>query len=299
MDKNRFDALARLLGTSRSRRATLGALLGGAMLGVGIDAEAKRRNKNKNKNKQRRRRNRNQAAQTCFGTKTCDFPSDGQSFRECNLAGADLPSCDGCDFRRANLADTDFYGHRFQGVSFRQANLSSADMRGADVSGSSFRDACLVGASLLDANTNGASFRGALFCNTILPDGTIANDDCGRLTECCPNCLPVGAACGGTIPGSCCDSDCINGVCQVECVKDSDCGFDFFCCGNNCVTFCCDGSQCPQGICVDGNCAECVKDSDCPEDFVCCAGACLQCCDNEDCPFDETCIEGICVFNGS
>ena len=49
MDRDRFDALTRLLGAQGSRRTALGAVLGTALLGGGISVSAKKGKKGKKK----------------------------------------------------------------------------------------------------------------------------------------------------------------------------------------------------------------------------------------------------------
>lgn len=305
MDRERFDALARVLGTSGSRRGTIGALMGGALFGVGLTAEAKKPKKS-------------QKSKSCFGDKTCEFPEDGKKFDGCNLAGTNIHKCNGCSFRNANLASANFDEGSFQGASFREANLRSADFAYADVSGVSFRDACLVDADFTGANIDGASFRGSIRCATLLPDGSVDDSGCDKVNNCCQPCLLIGQACGAGVFGKCCGgTSCVNGQCSFECLKDTDCPEGEFCCENQCGPECCDGSQCPQGLCSQGQCVECINSDDCSSGFVCCADGgcheccndfsgqcgdghccnlvCQECCDNQDCPFDLECVEGICV----
>ncbi len=139
MDRDRFDALTRLLGSAGSRRTALGAVIGTALGGSAFVAEARKGRKKKGKKKKNPR--------TCFGTGSCAFPSDGLDFENCNLAFTAIESCDGCNFRRADLGGADLEDGSFQGVSFRNANLRGANLEDADVSGASFRDACLSGAN--------------------------------------------------------------------------------------------------------------------------------------------------------
>ena len=47
MDRERFDALARLLAATGSRRGAIGALIGAGLLGTGLEAEARKRNGNR------------------------------------------------------------------------------------------------------------------------------------------------------------------------------------------------------------------------------------------------------------
>jgi hypothetical protein len=223
MDRERFDAITRVLG----KEGSLGAALGAVLLGSSLQTAAKPKNKKKNKKKKN-------PPQTCFGTKDCRFPSDGQDFEDCNFAGDSLGNCNGCNFRDADLGGADLSGESYQGASFREANLRGANLEDADVSGVSFRDACLVDATLLGANTDGAHFGGAILCNTILPNGTVSNSGCDRGTTCCP----TGA--------------------DVECVKDADCPGQ---------------ESCVDGVCEIPNPTCAVDPNACEDGFVVCGGS--------------------------
>jgi hypothetical protein len=291
MDRDRFDALARLLGASGSRRATLGALVGAALLGGGLETAAKSKKGKKPK--------------TCFGTKSCPFPSDGQDFEQCNLAGVSAADCNGCDFRGADLGNADFSHVKVQGASFRNANLRNAFFDFADASGASFRDACLVGTDFFGADLHGASLRGAILCHTIFPNGQVRNGGCDKVDKCCPTCVGIGEACGSS--EECCGQvPCLGGQC-LECVKDVDCPEGERCIDNQCVEIeCVKDSDCPNGlICLDNQCVECQKDSDCPSDCVCANLApgpgklCVDPFNGCDDPCDEGCPSGqVCVDDG-
>jgi hypothetical protein len=305
MDREHFDALARVLGTSGSRRGTVGALVGAALFGAGLEVDARRK-----KGKKRKKR----GPRPCFGDKSCAFPSDGLDFEACDLDDKDFSEdCSGCNFRRANLRDADlndfsnFYDGdprpNFQGTSFREANLRGADLAFIDASGASFRDACLAGADFTGAKTDGADFRGAIFCATINPDGSVNNSGCDEAEEsrCCPACLFPGDACeivDGIDP--CCDTECDEelGVCAIECEKDFECDEGEFCCDNVCVASCCFDSQCfPLGFdfCVGGICVECAEDSDCEGSDHCCDGVCQECCHKNHCDPNQGCADGECL----
>ena len=247
MDRDRFDALTRLLGSAGSRRAALGAAVGAALGGGALASAAKKGGKKGKKKKK--------APQTCFGTRLCEFPSDGQDFENCDLSGAFLLDCNGCNFRNANLGGADLSITSYQGVSFRNANLSGANLEDADVSGASFRDACLSGANFSGANTDGADFRGAIFCGTTLTDGFVDDSGCDDRNNCC---LPI--------PGEC----------NEPCKKDVDCPEGEECCDGVCCGgfFACEFSiPGPGRVCVDtgiGGCDfPCVKDADCQTNWAC------------------------------
>ena len=271
MDRERFDALARMLAAGGSRRAALAALLSGAALSAGFAAEAKNKHKQQHKRRQRRRRNRNDQPETCFGTLACELPSDGKSFRECDLAGAFFLDCDGCDFRRADLGNGDLSDGSFQGASFRESNLRGAFLALGDFSGASFRDACLAGADFFEAIIDGADFRGAILCNTLMPDDTVDNSGCDAVTDCCSSCRFVGESCDESTAGDCCSGNCNDGTCFPECVKDTDCFEGNVCCSGRCLAGdCCDdgdcepfSNQCVGHVCQCGSGAACLHATRC------------------------------------
>ena len=77
-----------------------------------------------------------------------------------------------CDARGAILANTNFTG----------ADASGADFRAAVLNG-----ACFVDADLTDARIdNSTVLDRAIFCNTVMPDGSIDNSGCGQQSTCCP-----------------------------------------------------------------------------------------------------------------
>ncbi|MGH2616226.1 MAG: pentapeptide repeat-containing protein [Thermomicrobiales bacterium] len=235
MDRNRFDALTRLLGREGSRRAALGAALSAAILGTGLRAGAKKKNRKKKKN----------PPQTCFGTLLCEFPGPALDFENCDFSGQDVcegADCSGSNFRRADLSNAELDDGNFQGASFRDANLRGADLEDSDLSGASFRDACLVGATFFGANVDGAHFGGAIFCSTTLSDGTVDNSGCDDGTNCCPTdgcfdgvecegtCCEFPCSCVEAVPGpgdACADLDV--GDCDFPCTKDPDCPVDWVC----------------------------------------------------------------------
>ena len=65
-------------------------------------------------------------------------------------------------------SDTDFSGSDLSGANFTSAGLTSADFRGANLSGANFTLADLTGADL-----SGADLKGAVFCQTVMPNGTV------------------------------------------------------------------------------------------------------------------------------
>jgi hypothetical protein len=114
MDRERFDALARLLATKGSRRATLGAVLGGFWLGeTGVLAKdgrrkGKRRGKDRQNGRNTRRKQRvlqAEATGCCSGGRCLLRP--GQNLFKCCFEDAELA---GQNLKGANLGSANFAG---------------------------------------------------------------------------------------------------------------------------------------------------------------------------------------------
>jgi hypothetical protein len=318
MDREKFDALARLLGAEGTRRSALGALVGAALLGTGIDAEAgkrRRRKKNRKRNRKQARRQEQQQIREalqapCFGNKGCVFPDPGKRFTNCLFPGINIDGCSGCDFDSADLGSADMDFANFQGSSFQRTNLRAAELAFSDVSGADFTGACLASADFFGANVDGAKFKDAIFCNTIWVDGQVNNTGCSETNRCCQPCRTAGQSCSADPSLSCCGGQCIGGICQVECVKDTDCnsdGDEQFCCDGICQQWCCDDGQCGGGVCIDGRCEdlECFKDVDCDDEGIndtCCFPLCVDIANDPNncgecgrqCAPDEVCALGDC-----
>lgn len=84
----------------------------------------------------------------------------GQDFSESNLSGA--------NFSFSNLFMADLTGAFLISATLEQAILREANLAGSNLSGAN-----LAGANLTDADLTGA-----VFCNTVLPDGSISNANC-------------------------------------------------------------------------------------------------------------------------
>lgn len=97
-----------------------------------------------------------------------------------NLSGATLH---GANLNGAQLSKANFSGADLTKAELSQANLLDADLSGADLEGAvlvsaKLGTANLKGANLKDANLRGVNRSMALFCDTVMPDGTIASRDC-------------------------------------------------------------------------------------------------------------------------
>src|SRR5262245_42385744 len=128
MDRGQFDALARLVSRSTSRRGALAALLSAGILGrkaVGSLARRKKRGGRVNA----------QAADGCYPGKNCN-PGPGRITSRCDFSSS------------TNLRNLNARGAILSKSNFTLADLRGADFRGADLSGSCFVGADLTGARL-------------------------------------------------------------------------------------------------------------------------------------------------------
>lgn len=319
MDGQRFDFLVQLLGTARSRRATLGALLGAVLGSVSRESPAtkrKRRTKAKGQGqgtnrgkggahgkatgKRRRPHARAEAAPArCFTGSPC-LPGPGKNLGKCNFA--DSPTLKNKNLKGANLGS---------------ATIARGDASGANLHGANLDMACLVDTILTGAKISGSTnIASAILCRTTMPDGSENNAGCGKGTLCCPTCdavnpCPSGQACcnGRCRAGECCTvDDCEEQHCQTvqcqnrQCVYDdqpdkqpgTQCDIPRQCCDGLC---CADGQVCCDGGCQPGNC--CSDDECSGVDPICCGGVCIpgaQCCTNGEpgCPPDLECVDGTC-----
>lgn len=120
---------------------------------------------------------------------------------EANFSGAIL---DAALFDLADLSGADLSGARLRGANLRHAVLTGTNFRGADLSPrpdaswlrffrgkfeehggvTDLTGASVEGADFTDANLTGAKLSrtkridSAIFCNTVMPDGTISNAGC-------------------------------------------------------------------------------------------------------------------------
>ncbi len=249
MDRERFDALARLFGAAGSRRAVLGGLVGATVLGTAFDVDAKKRKGRKKKNRKggKGRSNQPPAQTTCFGNQTCVFKNTGgQDLAQCDFSNTDVmegKNCGGCQLRAADLSGADLDGTDFRGASLRDANLNGATMVNARLEGAKLDGACLTDADLTGAGTDAGSLTGVKFCRTTLPDGSVSNANCASAGACCEVCIPLGKTCGGDVVGSCCNSaTCCDGVCVDLQSNEDNCGA--------CLLACLDTETCVAGACV-------------------------------------------------
>ncbi len=106
-------------------------------------------------------------------------------FRDNECVGCDLngTNLNGNILRGANLQKASLRGADLRGTDLHEAKLRKADLRGADLQRADLRGADLSNAAMRYADLNKANIKGASlintkFCNTTMPDGSIANTDC-------------------------------------------------------------------------------------------------------------------------
>jgi hypothetical protein len=192
VDRRHFDSLARLIAAKGSRRSAIATLVAAAVLGSVPNEEAFGRDHKSRRRKRRRRRNR-----TCYPGARCVLGQNGNGER-CDFSGS--AAFQDADLRFANLA---------------HANLSNINAMRADLRGADLRGACIVESILFEAQLGTAKLDGAIFCNTVMPDGTINTSGCEQATSCCPACVsgecppqktcaPLGNICTLTLWGDAC-----------------------------------------------------------------------------------------------
>jgi hypothetical protein len=188
MDRERFDALTRLVWTNQSRRGVLGMLLGATSL-VHTTVVAKPKPKAK---RQRQRKRKQRSERRCFPGRSC-------------LLGQGKDNA-GCDFARSVA----FFQRNAQGANLSHTNFTDAQMAEANFQGADLGGACLVGANLLEAVIdNSTSLKNAIFCHTLMPDGATNDSGCGKGTRCCPTPGPICRTCADDCLGS------INDICNA------------------------------------------------------------------------------------
>lgn len=110
---------------------------------------------------------------TLNGANLSDTDLEDTNFSQSQMHGVDLS--------RAEFSDTLLIGAQLPKANLTDASILGADFNGADLTGAVFRGAKLVGVNLLGATLTDAEMEGAQFCDTIMPNGSINNDDCKAL----------------------------------------------------------------------------------------------------------------------
>jgi hypothetical protein len=262
VDRGRFDALTRLVGTTGSRRTALGALLGTLALGEAAYAKGGKHHHHKGQRSRGGKR-------VCYPGDTC-VPGTARTNTRCDFSNSNV-------FRNLDAQSSNLSG----------SNFSNADLSGADLRAVNLSDTCLVNTDLtgaiIDESTN---FHRALFCNTTMPDGSVRNAGCDHLTGCCPcagpTCLLGGGSpdCDKTLNHTCsvfnkddccglqaCFATIVPGltVCSYKCNNDGDCQNAI---AHQDVQCRLDGFFCPFQRCCQRK--TCTKNSDCFHGGTCC-----------------------------
>ena len=197
MERDTFDQFTRVFGVAGSRRAALGLLVTGALLGsaaTGDGADAKRRHRRGRARSQDRALRVEQVPSICLvtGRTGCSKPQGNCADKQIE-PGADLRNCNfitesggvfETNFRNANLTGAcflaaelfnrpSFRGANVERVCFFEADLSFSDFRNANVRGATFCDAILTGVDFRGSNVTAAQLACAAVvdCSTILPNG--------------------------------------------------------------------------------------------------------------------------------
>ncbi len=268
MDRERFDALVRLIAARRSRRGTLAALLGAALLGQTTGVAGKYRKGRGGGGKRRRETNRDKRPVGAEAA-SCASPGPSSNLKECNFAGDDLS---GFELSGSNMKNTNFNGATLCGTDLSASNLKQAD----------FRNAELTRATLDGSNGNGARFNpGTRLCRTVLFDGSIDDGDCPAGVD------PEDVCCfdADCPPGTTCS----DGRCALPtCAHDDQVCSGLFSCGNagcECFFSFDDGDPAGQPYCIENlthifACADmlafgqCTDTGDCEPGFSCVSSCC-------------------------
>ena len=237
MDEQRFDAIARSLGTTRSRRGAIGLLAGAAGIGL-AGADAKQRRGRKHGKGKGAKPAAQSAACAAAGSKACTVAQA--------KPGAIL---NGCDYAATDLAGAALNAANLSKASFADADLSGANLAGAGLGGACLNGADLSGASLRGTNLSGADLTGADLCGADLRGSNVKPAQLATATLCCsttrPNGRKVGCPAEQTCHGGVCVHDCP--VCQTY--SGGACGPDPAL-DHACTGPCPSGQWCDAGACA-------------------------------------------------
>jgi hypothetical protein len=295
MDRDRFDALARLLAVSGSRRATLGALLG-ALLGPAAAGAARKRRKDRGNDKakaknrdqnpsgaeNREREQRLQAEGRKGGKRRKTKKKRGGRGNDgggqppppppdgcCGTKQCDDPKPGStrseCDHAGRSFVGQDHNGSTFRGIDGREANFNQTDNHG-----SVFAEACLQGASFRRANLAGSTWGGACLFGADFTAADLGNESA----------VFAGALfCGTTMPdGS---------------VNDRDCGRETACCRAQPAPACqipadCPGQGCRSAFCTNGQCTYTIVVNNDDPSLACGPNTSGWCCEGTCCAAGAT-----------
>ncbi len=336
MDRERFDALARLLAATGTRRGAVSALVSVAFLGHTPEALADRRHRRGNGKRPSRGSNhdsRKQRAQARSENDTPEAAPDADDGSDESTEGGQRGG--GKDRRRGRAsAEAREAGGRRNGKGGRKrrgkgdgrdggrkadlqaaaaqcfdgspcvpgprANLQKCNFAGtSDLKNINCNGCNARGISLAGADASAADFRGANLGNACLIDANLTGARINGGTN-----LSGATFCRTTMPDGR--------------VNNSGCGNDTACCGT-CIVIgnacgagiggsCCGGATCQNGRCAcpankpnncSGVCRQCCNDGNCSGSIPkCCDGVCRVCCGSGDCPPQE-CRTPNCTAQGT
>ena len=90
------------------------------------------------------------------------------------------PACAHAYLRYADLSGRELSGGNFTGADLRNVNLQQADLENATLMGANIANTDFSNADLTGANLNGTQYQTAIFCNTVMPDGSVNFEDCSQ-----------------------------------------------------------------------------------------------------------------------
>ncbi|MFN8594008.1 MAG: pentapeptide repeat-containing protein [Thermomicrobiales bacterium] len=209
MDRERFDALTRMLAAPASRRKAVAALFG-----IGITGSA-----DLGAAKQKRRKT--QGGKVSAQASTCDSPGPGKNLSGCDYRGDDFSgqslagaNLNAAIFVDATMVSANLSGASAKGTRFADADLCGATLRSAVLKQADFRGADLTRADLRAAVCAGAEFTAATFCQTVTCEGTVRNDGCPSGVDPKDVCCTTADCSGGR---ECRDGLCVCDVCASGC----------------------------------------------------------------------------------
>jgi hypothetical protein len=285
VDRDRFDSLTRVLATTPSRRAALGALLAASVAAVpGLTDARNKKSKNRKKDrKNARKKTPAVAAPAVEASISAEAVVCQPPRHSANLSG--------CNYNNDDLSGADLSSSRMVGTSFRGTNLCGADLSSSQLKNADFRGFAAGNVTnLTNADLHSSGCAGILtnsrtiFCNTIGCDGEVINPDCAATCACTPTtCAEEGVECG-VIPDGCgetltCGPCSAPEVCclgsGLTCATSGTCNACLDTCPDRCgvCNLLADGSTlCGSGAGSGTSCSPCTSDDECAGEQRCILG---------------------------